>query len=130
MPDIGRVTQLSEVIAQAHPLDKTQRKLGLFAAFQQLQHFAHGHARSEAIGARLKVRKFRLNAQQPLEYTRTIDNFIAIQLLAKRLTPGPRFQGKNRLVFNQDLTIRQLADFPHSRSASDTERNDEKENNA
>ena len=72
----------------------------------------------------------RFNTQQPLEYAWAIDNFVVIQLLTKRLPPGTRFQGKNRLVFNQDLTLRQLTDFPHSRSASDTERNDKKEDKA
>jgi hypothetical protein len=72
----------------------------------------------------------RFNTQQPLEYAWAIDNFVVIQLLTKRLPPGPRFQGKNRLVFYQDLTLRQLTDFPHSRSASDTERNDKKEDKA
>ena len=50
MFDIRRVTQLFEVIAQAHPFHKPQGELGFFTTFQQLQHLSDGHSRRKAIG--------------------------------------------------------------------------------
>ena len=63
MFDIRRIAQLFKVIAQAHPFDKTQRELGFFTAFQQLQHLSDGHAGRKAVGTGLEVRQFRLDTQ-------------------------------------------------------------------
>ena len=80
--------------------------------------------RCEAIGTRFEMRKFRFDAQQPLEYAWTINDFIAIQLLAKHHSPGSWLKGEDGLFFNKQLTICQLADFPHTCRCGNTEHHD------
>lgn len=61
MLNVRSIAQLLEIIAQAHPLNKTQRELRFFTAFQQLKHLFDGHSRRKAIGTGFEMRQFRLD---------------------------------------------------------------------
>ena len=78
MLDVRRIAQLTQVVTHPHTFNEAQRKLRLFTAGEQLQHLAYRHIRREAIGPGFKVGQLRLDAQQPLEHPRAVNDFIAI----------------------------------------------------
>ena len=130
MFDIRRLTQLLQIIAQAHPFYEAQRELGFFAACQQLQHLTDGHLWGKAIGTSLKMREFWLQAQQPLENARTVYHLVGIQLVAQRQATGPRFQRKDSIFFNQQRAIRHLTHLPHTDASGNAETNQYQQNKA
>ena len=65
--------------------------------------------------------ELRLDAQQPLENPRSVNDFIAIQLLPKRQAPRSGGKSEDSLFFYQQLAIRQLANFPHTDARGDAQ---------